>query len=71
MTDPEDQPAILRVAMRSWRRRSNAVADERDSLVLACLDAQIPKEEIHRAMGLGRNTIDRIQQRAQEEGLTQ
>ena len=70
MTDPEDQPRILRAAMRSWRRRSDAVAIERDSLVLASLDAQIPKEEIHQMMGLGRNTIDRIQQRAEEEGLT-
>jgi hypothetical protein len=63
MTTPDDQPRVLRAAMRSWRRRSDSVAHERDSLVLACLEAGITKEEIHQAMGLGRSTIDRIEKR--------
>jgi hypothetical protein len=52
--------------MRSWRQRSNNVAHERDSLVLACLEAGILKEEIHQTMGLGRTTIDRIEKREEE-----
>jgi hypothetical protein len=51
----------LTAAAKSWRRRSAALAAERDPLVRAMLDSnQFTKEEIHMLTGLGRMTIDRI-----------
>lgn len=67
MDTPDDQVRILRAGMRSWKRRSDLVAFERNSLVLAALEAGITKEEIHQTMGLGRSTIDRIEKREDDE----
>ena len=50
--------------MRSWRRRRDAIASERDPLVIAALKSGLTKEEVHVLTGLGRTTIDRIAVRA-------
>jgi transposase len=60
-------PDSVRPALRAWRRRSDAVAAERDHLVISALAAGLAKEEIHQSTGLGRSTIDRIAARAREE----
>jgi hypothetical protein len=65
---PEDQPAILRAALRRWGARQRSLARERDPLVLAALDAGITREEAHILTGLGRTTIDRIVQVKRETG---
>jgi hypothetical protein len=49
-----------RQALRSWRRRSDSVSADRDSVVRTAIDAGLSKEEVHVLTGLGRNTIDRI-----------
>ena len=64
----EDQPAVLRAALRRWGSRQRGRAGERDPLVLAALDAGITREEIHILTGLGRTTIDRIVQVKHETG---
>lgn len=64
----EDQPAVLRAALRRWGSRQRGLAGERDPLVLAALDAGITREEIHILTGLGRTTIDRIVQVKHETG---
>jgi hypothetical protein len=53
-----------RGTLRSWRRRRDAVASERDPLVIAALKSGLTKEEVHVLTGLGRTTIDRIAVRA-------
>jgi len=55
-----DQREAVRQALRSWRRRSDSVAADRDALVRAALASGLPKEEIHIITGLGRTTISRI-----------
>jgi hypothetical protein len=60
--DSNDQPAILRSALRGWGRRQRNLAHERDPLVLAALKAGITREEVHILTGLGRTTVDRIVQ---------
>jgi hypothetical protein len=59
-----DKAEAARSALRSWRRRRDAVTTERDALVAAALDAGLTKEEIHIITSLGRTTIDRIAERA-------
>ena len=49
-----------RGALRSWRRRRDAIASERDPLVIAALKSGLTKEEVHVLTGLGRTTIARI-----------
>ena len=59
-----DKADAARTALRSWRRRRDATDAERDTLVVAGLDAGLLKEEVHAITGLGRTTIDRIAHRA-------
>jgi DNA invertase Pin-like site-specific DNA recombinase len=58
--EAEDQPAILRAALRFWGRRRRALEAERDALVQAALEAGISIEEVHQSTGLARTTVDRI-----------
>lgn len=53
-------PGATRAGLRSWRRRSEALAAERDALVIAAVESGLIKEEVHQLSGLGRSTIDRI-----------
>ena len=62
-----DKADAARTALRSWRRRRDAVDTERDPLVIAALDAGLIKEEVHVITGLGRTTIDRIGARQTEQ----
>lgn len=55
----EDQREAIRHALRSWRRRADAVSDDRDPLIIAAVK-ELSKEEVHVITGLGRTTIDRI-----------
>jgi transposase len=50
----------VRAALRSWRKRSEALAAERDPLIMTALAAGLAKEEVHQMTGVGRSTIDRI-----------
>ena len=50
----------IRASLKSWRRRSEALAAERDQLVTSATEGGLIKEEIHQLTGLGRSTIDRI-----------
>jgi hypothetical protein len=56
----EDARETARQALRSWRRRSDSVAGDRDLVVRTAIDAGLLKEEVHVLTGLGRTTIDRI-----------
>jgi uncharacterized protein len=60
-------PESIRAALRSWRKRSESLASDRDPLVISALAAGITKEEVHQSTGLGRSTIDRIAAKVQEE----
>lgn len=62
MSEPGKEAS--RNALRSWRRRRDAVAAERDRLIVTALEAGLLKEEVHVITGLGRTTIDRIAARA-------
>ena len=62
-----EKAETARTALRSWRRRRDAVTAERDALVAAALDAGLIKEEVHVITGLGRTTIDRIGARQTEQ----
>ena len=53
-------PDAIRASLKSWRRRGETHAAERDLLVISAADAGLIKEEIHQLTGLGRSTIDRI-----------
>ena len=44
-----------------WGNDRRSLAEQRDPLVLASLGADITKEVIHQATGLGRSTLDRIE----------
>ena len=55
-----DQREAVRQALRSWRRRSDSVAADRDALVRSALESGLLREEIHIITGLGRTTIGRI-----------
>lgn len=59
-----DKAEAARTALRSWRRRRDAVTTERDPLVAVALEAGLSKEEVHVITSLGRTTIDRIAARA-------
>lgn len=59
-----DKAEAARSALRSWRRRRDATATERDTLVTEALEAGLSKEEVHVITSLGRTTIDRIAARA-------
>lgn len=66
MTDDKRESA--RQALRSWRRRSDSVAADRDPLVQTAIrQAGLTKEEVHIITGLGRTTIDRIIARGSSE----
>lgn len=58
----EDNPRdAARQALRSWRRRSDGVASDRNPLVRSAVkEAGMSIEEVHVITGLGRTTIDRI-----------
>lgn len=56
-----DQQEASRQALRSWRRRADAVASDRDPLVITAIEeVGLSKEEVHILTRLGRTTIDRI-----------
>lgn len=59
-----EEADAARTALRSWRRRHDTAATERDPLVVTALEAGLLKEEVHVITGLGRGTIDRIAARA-------
>jgi DNA invertase Pin-like site-specific DNA recombinase len=65
--DRDNQPAVLRGALRRWGGRQRNLATERDPLVLAALEAGISREEVHILTGLGRTTIDRIVTKGEQE----
>lgn len=52
----------LREEIRAWGSEHRALNAERDELVIRSLARGITKAEIHQFTGLGRTTIDRIQQ---------
>lgn len=60
MATTDTQRDAIRQALRSWRRRADSVATDRNPLVVAAMAAGLTKEEIHILTGLGRTTIDRI-----------
>jgi len=63
-----DQQEAARQALRSWRRRSDAVAADRDQLVVTAIaEAALSKEEVHILTRLGRTTIDRIMAKGSTE----
>jgi hypothetical protein len=53
-------PDEARAALAAWREAH----DQRDPLVLAALKAGLEKIEVHRLTGIGRATINRIEDRA-------
>jgi hypothetical protein len=63
----EDPRETSRQALRSWRRRSDSVAVDRDPVVRTAIDAGLSKEEVHILTGLGRTTIDRIVKKEAEQ----
>ena len=63
-----------RGALKTWGDRRRRLEDrrrrldaERDTLVVAALDAGLIKEEVHVITGLGRTTIDRIAKKNEED----
>lgn len=59
--ETSNERETLLTAVKSWKRRSDAVAAERDPLVRELMGSRLfTKEEVHIYTGLGRNTIDRI-----------
>lgn len=60
-----EQREAARQALRSWRRRSDSVTGDRDSLVRNAIGAGLSIEEVHVITGLGRTTISRITARTE------
>jgi hypothetical protein len=59
--ETSNERETLLAAVKSWKRRSDGVASERDPLVRRLMSSGLfTKEEVHIYTGLGRNTIDRI-----------